>query len=130
MKAWKQIRDELFTPEEQAAHDDEAKRIIEELPLAKLRKAREVTQKQIATVMEVGQPQITRIEKQTDMYVSTLRSYIEAMGGELDIRARFPDGEVKITQFDEPGVEQAPAMAGEFVSAEPGEGNLADGRAR
>ena len=114
MKPWKQIRDEVFTPEEQAMHDAEAKRIIAELPLAQLRKAREVTQKQIATFMAVGQPQITRIEKQADMYVSTLRHYIEAMGGELEVRARFPEGDVVISQFEAPEL-----AADEFVSAEP-----------
>ncbi|HEY9720428.1 MAG TPA: XRE family transcriptional regulator [Oscillatoriaceae cyanobacterium] len=115
MKPWKQIRDEIFTPKEQAMHDAEAKRIIAELPLAQLRKAREVTQKQIAAFMSVGQPQITRIEKQADMYVSTLRHYIEAMGGELEVRARFPEGEVVINQFDEPEL----AATDEFASAEP-----------
>jgi hypothetical protein len=49
--------------------------------------------------MEVEQSEISRIEKRTDMYVSTLRSYIEAMGGTLRIEARFPDGAVEITQF-------------------------------
>jgi hypothetical protein len=43
------------------------------------------------------------MEKRTDMYLSTLRSHIEAMGGELDIIARFPDGVVKISNFTELG---------------------------
>jgi hypothetical protein len=43
------------------------------------------------------------MEKRTDMYLSTLRSHIEAMGGELDIIARFPDGAVKISNFTELG---------------------------
>ncbi len=41
------------------------------------------------------------MERRTDMYISTLRSYIEAMGGKLDIVARFPEGEIKIIQFKE-----------------------------
>jgi hypothetical protein len=41
------------------------------------------------------------MERRTDMYISTLRSYIEAMGGKLDIIARFPDGKVHINQFEE-----------------------------
>jgi hypothetical protein len=45
------------------------------------------------------QPSIAKIEKRTDMYLSTLRSHIKAMGGELDIVARFPDGSVKISNF-------------------------------
>ena len=44
----------------------------------------------------MDQGSISKLEKRTDMYLSTLRSYVEAMGGTLDIRAVFPDGEVKI----------------------------------
>ena len=46
---------------------------------------------------------LTKIEKRTDMYLSTLRSHIEAMGGELDVIARFPDGSVKINNFTDLG---------------------------
>ena len=48
-------------------------------------------------------PLLTKIEKRTDMYLSTLRSHIEAMGGELDVIARFPDGSVKINNFTDLG---------------------------
>jgi hypothetical protein len=53
--------------------------------------------------LHVQQPSIAKIEKRTDMYLSTLRSHIEAMGGELDIIARFPDGSVKISNFADLG---------------------------
>ena len=43
---------------------------------------------------------MSRVEKRRDMYVSTLRSYIEAMGGQLQIKAIFPEGEVEIEQFE------------------------------
>jgi hypothetical protein len=43
------------------------------------------------------------MEKRTDMYLSTLRSHIEAMGGQLDVIARFPDGAVKISNFGDLG---------------------------
>ncbi len=51
----------------------------------------------------VEQPSIAKIEKRTDMYLSTLRSHIQALGGELDIIARFPDGVVKINNFTDLG---------------------------
>ncbi len=54
-------------------------------------------------VPDVQQPPIAKIEKRTDMYLSTLRSHIEAMGGELDVIARFPDGAVKISNFTDLG---------------------------
>jgi len=50
----------------------------------------------LSEVLHVQQPSIAKIEKPTDMYLSILRSHIEAMGGELDVIARFPDGSVRI----------------------------------
>jgi len=70
-----------------------------EMPLAEVRRARELTQQQIARHLEVNQAWISRVERQMDMRVSTLRSYIEAMGGELEIIARFHDGAVRLRQF-------------------------------
>ena len=49
--------------------------------------------------LETTQSEVSKIERRSDLYVSTLRSYIEAMGGELEIIARFPDGAVRINQF-------------------------------
>lgn len=72
-----------------------------EMPLAELRRARELTQKQIARNLEVNQAWVSKMERQMDMYVSTLRSYIEAMGGELEIIARFHDGAVRLRQFED-----------------------------
>jgi hypothetical protein len=51
--------------------------------------------------LHVQQPSIAKIEKRTDMYISTLRSHIEAMGGQLEVIAKFPDGVVKISNFSE-----------------------------
>ena len=56
-------------------------------------------QAMLADVLHVQQPSIAKIEKRTDMYLSTLRSHIEAMGGELDVVARFPAGSVKISNL-------------------------------
>ena len=61
-----------------------------------------MTQATIAATMDRSQGEVSQLERRTDCYVSTLRSYIEAMGGELDIVARFNDGAVKISQFSEP----------------------------
>jgi predicted transcriptional regulator len=60
-----------------------------------------MSQKVLAENLRVQQPAIAKIERRTDMYISTLRSHIEAMGGELEITARFPDGSVKITNFSQ-----------------------------
>jgi len=77
--------------------------MMAEMPLQELRQARGLSQKMLAELLHVQQPSIAKLEKRTDMYISTLRSHIEAMGGELDVIARFPDGAVKITNFSELG---------------------------
>jgi len=64
-----------------------------------LRQARGLSQQVLARLLKIQQPAIAKLERRTDMYISTLRSHIEAMGGELDIVARFPDGTVRITNF-------------------------------
>jgi DNA-binding XRE family transcriptional regulator len=65
-----------------------------------LRKAHEMTQMKMAELLGVAQSEISKIEHRTDLYISTLAEYVEALGGELEIRAVFPDGDVKITQFE------------------------------
>ena len=85
--------------------DGIARQMLAEMPLNELRQARGLSQKMLAEVLRVHQPSIATMEKRTDMYLSTLRSHIEAMGGELDVIARFPDGSVKINNHTELGVD-------------------------
>lgn len=99
-KKFKDLR-KAMSPEAQARAHEKAIAMMEELPLAELRQARHFSQEQLASVLEVKQPAVAKIEKKVDMYISTLRRFIEAMGGELEIRAHFPDGDVKINQFEE-----------------------------
>lgn len=80
-----------------------AQTMLAEMPLNELRQARGLSQKVLAEVLQVQQPSIAKMEKRTDMYISTLRSHIEAIGGKLEVVARFPDGAVKITNFSELG---------------------------
>ena len=67
------------------------------MPLHELRRARELTQRDMARILKVNQPAVSKLEQRADVYVSSLRSYIEAVGGKLKIVADFPDGEVAIT---------------------------------
>jgi ribosome-binding protein aMBF1 (putative translation factor) len=90
-------------PEAQKRAAVMAHTMLAEMPLNELRQARGLSQKMLAEVLKVQQPSIAKIEKRTDMYLSTLRSHIEAMGGELDVVARFPDGTVKISNFSDLG---------------------------
>jgi transcriptional regulator with XRE-family HTH domain len=84
-----------------AAVEARKRQLPAEMPLHELRRARQLSQEQLAEELGATQPEISKIERRTDMYVSTLRRFVEAMGGELDIIARFPDGTVRITQFQE-----------------------------
>jgi DNA-binding XRE family transcriptional regulator len=86
-----------------AADQKEARRradvILAELPLDELRQALDFTQQQLAASMKINQSSISKIEHQTDIFVSTLRKFVEAMGGDLEIRANLPSGTVLITSF-------------------------------
>ncbi len=90
-------------PESRARAEAKAQAMLAEMPLNELRQARGLSQKMLADVLHVQQPSIAKIEKRTDMYISTLRSHIEAMGGQLEVVARFPDGAVKISNFSDLG---------------------------
>lgn len=65
--------------------------LAEHLALAELRDAMNKTQVKVAKDLGVQQTTVSRLEKRSDMLISTLRHYVEAMGGDLDIVARFPD---------------------------------------
>ena len=73
------------------------------MPLAELRQARKFTQQQIAQSLKIKQASVSKMESQTDMYISTIRKYIEAMGGELEIIAKFPEGSIKVDNFESLG---------------------------
>lgn len=77
--------------------------MLSEMALDELREARRLTQEQLAERLHVKQPAIAKIERRADMYLSTLRGVIRAMGGEMEICAVFPDGRVAIKQFREIG---------------------------
>jgi len=78
-----------------------ADELLAELPLQELRRARELSQEELAQALGVNQATISKLERRTDMYISTLRRFVEAMGGELEITARFREGSVRIGQFEE-----------------------------
>jgi transcriptional regulator with XRE-family HTH domain len=77
-----------------------AELIAEEATLRQVREARERSQQAVAEKLHIKQAAVSKLERRTDMYLSTLRGYIEAMGGTLEIIARFPDQAVRITQFE------------------------------
>lgn len=90
-----------MSPERQAANTAASERMLREMPLDELRAARQLTQESLADLLGIKQASISKMERRTDMYISTLTKFIEAMGGTLEIRACFPEGSVRIKQFSE-----------------------------
>ncbi len=73
------------------------------MTLYQLREARSLTQVNLAKVLQINQGAVSKMEKRADMYVSTLHNFIQAMGGQLQVKAIFPEGEVEIDQFENVG---------------------------
>jgi DNA-binding Xre family transcriptional regulator len=93
-KKWETLR-ATISPEPRKANQLAAQQMVAEMPLEELRLARNITQTHLASLLQITQASVSKMEKRTDMYVSTLRSFVQAMGGELEIRANFPDGTVR-----------------------------------
>jgi len=99
-KPFKNLTDKM-SPESRERAKAKTQAMLKEMPLHELRNARSLTQKQMAESMNIKQASVSKMEKRTDIYISTLKRFINAMGGHLDITAHFPDGSVKITSFGE-----------------------------
>lgn len=79
------------SPESQVEIARLAAQMREELELRELRRLRKLTQAKLSKKLKIGQEGVSRIEKRTDLYLSTLRSYVEAVGGKLSLLVEFPD---------------------------------------
>ena len=101
-RTWNDIKRGKLSEEAQGRASMQTRQLLEELPLQELRCARALSQVALASSMGVAQSEVSKIERRADLYVSTLRNYIESMGGSLDIVARFPDGAVIIKAFEQP----------------------------
>ena len=89
-KPYRELREKYFTPEERAANDAEARKLVLEVTLQELRKGlADLTQEELAEFLEVSQAQISKYEKGGDVLVGKLRSIVEAMGGQLRVQARL-----------------------------------------
>ena len=87
-KPWSELT-KGFSPERCRRIDEMRKKMIAEMPLHELRRARALTQQDLAKALNVNQPAVSKMEQRTDAYISSLRSYIEAVGGKLKIVAEF-----------------------------------------
>jgi transcriptional regulator with XRE-family HTH domain len=103
-KKWSELR-ATMSPDSQARADQKAEVMLISIALRDLLRDRGFTQDQLADQLDLAQGNVSRMLRRRDMHVSTLREIIEAMGGSLEITARFPDREYRIDQL-------APAPAG------------------
>lgn len=99
-KNFKQLQAKM-SPGSRARSRAKAEQMIQDMALDELREARRLTQEQLAKSLRIRQATVSKMERRADMYLSTLQGIIKAMGGELEIRAIFPDGVVRINQFRE-----------------------------
>jgi transcriptional regulator with XRE-family HTH domain len=113
-KKWRDIR-RKHAPEVEERIRKSVERAARVMSLYQLREARALTQVNLARLLKVNQGSVSKLENRTDMYVSTLRSFIQAMGGQLQIKAVFPEGEVEIEQFSE--VAEPPARSKRTAAA-------------
>lgn len=100
-KKFNELRDKL-SPGRQRQNKAEAERTLLEMTLQELRQnVTSLSQEDIAEILRVTQGYISKLERQDDMLLSRLYAYVEALGGELEIRAKFPNREIQINQYRE-----------------------------
>ncbi|MFG1690545.1 helix-turn-helix domain-containing protein [Gemmatimonadota bacterium] len=89
-----------MSSERRQANEEVAEAVLAVMDLPELRAALDITQIELAARLEIAQSNVSRLEHRNDMLVSTLREVIRALGGELELVARFPDGAVRIQPFE------------------------------
>ena len=97
---YQQLRSRM-SPEQLARSEIQAKEMMAEMLLAEIRKEIGLTQEDLAAAMNIKQPSLSKLESQDDMQVSTLQRLIRALGGELELVAHMPGGDIRIRQFTE-----------------------------
>lgn len=99
-KAFKTLRDKMPL-EARKTSERIADQLRSEIRLAELRNALGVSQDELGRLLERKQAAISRLERRSDMHVSTLREFVKALGGKLELIANFPDGSYHIKQFEQ-----------------------------
>ena len=100
-KPFKTLRDKM-APEARERAKARTQRMLLEMDLQELREnIGHLTQSEVAEILGATQAHVSKLERRPDMLLSTLRSYVEAMGGQLEVIARFPDRSVRIKSIAE-----------------------------
>ncbi len=98
-KTWRTVRGQRALNERRVA--DYRRLMDAEVRLSDVRRRRGVSQAELARSLEVSQPNISRVEQEDDLYLSTLARYVRALGGQLEIRAVFPEETVTLLGAEE-----------------------------
>lgn len=99
-KSFKNLRDKM-SPESKNLSAEIARNLGEEIRLTELRNALGINQEELGELLNKKQAAISRLERRSDMHISTLREFIKALGGKLEIIATFPDASYHIKQFEQ-----------------------------
>jgi transcriptional regulator with XRE-family HTH domain len=100
-KSFDELTNRVMSPKSRARASRRTKELLAELLLSEIRKLAGKSQGELAGILGIKQPSLSKLENQDDMQISTLKKIIEALGGEVHIVARFPKAKVRITQFDD-----------------------------
>jgi transcriptional regulator with XRE-family HTH domain len=98
-KSFKNLRAKM-SPDAKALSKEIAQKLRREIRLSELRNALDISQEELAELLNKKQAAISRLERRSDMHVSTLRAFVKALGGKLEIIASFPDASYHIKQFE------------------------------
>jgi transcriptional regulator with XRE-family HTH domain len=99
-KSFDELANRYITPQRRARNAARAKVLLAEMLLSEIRKLAGKSQTDLARILGVKQPGVSKLEQQDDMQISTLKKIVEALGGEVHIIARFPKADVQINQFE------------------------------
>jgi transcriptional regulator with XRE-family HTH domain len=97
-KVFRELRDRM-PADRRAKIELRTEELLATLPLQEIRKARKLSQEELAEKLNIRQAAVSKVEHRADIYISTLRRHIEAMGGTLIIQAEFPEGRYQISSF-------------------------------
>jgi len=99
-KSFDELVKRTATKKTQARAARRTQELLQELLLSEVRQLAGKSQREVAQTLGMKQPSLSKLENQADMQISTLRKIVQALGGKLEVLARFPKGTVKIDQFD------------------------------
>ena len=101
------LAQETMSPDLIRRSDELAREYLAGMFLREVRAMRGMSQADLASVLGVRQPSVSKLERQRDIKLSTLNNLVRALGGELRVTAAFPDGEIRLEQFDGDAEENA-----------------------